>query len=262
MLRRPAWCWRKRGVRTNEERAKTEEDRAQAKQEAELSVAPRRLEQVQPLLTGRLVSGDALYCQKARCRQLRAAGADYLFAVKDNQPSLHDDVVLLFVDPPLGETFLTAQTVTKHGGRLERRVLRASACLAAYLQEAGWPDVGLVLAVESWVSWPRHPERPVRHERRYFVSSLPMTTPPAEALQRVRLHWHIENRLHWLRDVTLGEDASQVRSGRAPQVLAAVRNAVLGLLHHQHAPNAAAAIRACAWSPPDALFRLLGLPAP
>lgn len=227
-----------------------------------MSVAPRLLDQVRPLLRGRVVSGDALYCQKALCRQLRAAGAHYLFAVKDNQPSLHDDVVLLFVDPPPGETFLTAHTVTKHGGRLERRALRASACLAAYVQEAGWPDVGLVLAVESWVSWPRHPERPVRHDVRYFVSGLPATTPPAVVPQLVRGHWHIENRLHWPRDVTLGEDASQVRSGRAPQALAAVRNAVLGLLHGHRIANAAAAIRTCAWAPPDTLFRLLGLPSP
>lgn len=227
-----------------------------------MSVAPRLLEQVQPLLAGRLVTGDALYCQRALCRQLRAAGADYLFAVKDNQPSLHADVVLLFDDPPLGETFLTAQTVSKHGGRLERRMVRASACLAAYLQEAGWPDIGLVLAVDAWVSWPSHPERPVRHERRYFVSSLPVTTPPAIVLQRVRWHWHIENRLHWPRDVTLGEDASQVRSGRAPQALAAVRNTVLGVLHSHATANCAAAIRACAWSPPAHLFSLLGLPVP
>jgi predicted transposase YbfD/YdcC len=262
MLPRPAKCWRKRGVRTREAQAETEDDREQAKQEAELSVAPRLLEQVRPLLRGRVVSGDALYCQKTLCRQLRAAGAHFLFAVKDNQPSLHEDILLLFRDPPPGEVFLEAQTVDKHGGRLERRRLRASATLAAYLQAAGWPDVGLVLEVASWVSWPRHPARPGRHEIRHFVSSLPATTPPAEVLQRVRLHWHIENRLHWPRDVTLGEDACQVRSGPAPQALAAVRNAVLGLLHGLHLSNAAATIRTCAWSSSAALFSLLGLSPP
>jgi predicted transposase YbfD/YdcC len=249
-------------VRTKEKQAQTEDEREQAKQEAELSVAPRLLEQVRPLLRGRLVSGDALYCQKALCQQLRAAGADYLFAVKDNQPSLHEDLALLFDDPPWGEPFLTAVTVTKHGGRLERRQLRASACLAAYLQEAGWPDVGLVVAVEAWVNWPGHPTRPTRHQRRYFVSSLPADTPPAVLLQRVRWHWHIENRLHWPRDVTLGEDASHVRSGHAPQVLAAVRNTVLGVLHVQHVANAATALRTYAWSPPGPLLRLLGCSSP
>jgi predicted transposase YbfD/YdcC len=259
MLRRPASCWRKRGVRTKEEQAETDAEREQAKQEAELSVAPRLLEQARPALAGRLVSGDALYCQKGLCRQVRAAGGNYLFAVKANQPGLLDDVALLFTEPPPGEVFLTAQTVDKHGGRVETRSLRASATLAAYLQAAGWPDVGLVLEVAATVRWPAHPEHSARHEVRYFLSSLPATTPPADALRAVRRHWHIENRLHWPRDVTLGEDACQVRSGHAPQGLAAVRNAVLGLLHGHGLPNCAAALRTHAWSPPAVLLRLLGL---
>jgi predicted transposase YbfD/YdcC len=255
---RPAWCWRKRGVRTKEEQAETDEAREEAKQEAELSVAPRLLEQVHAALAGRLVSGDALYCQQGLCRQIRAAGGDYLFAVKGNQPSLLDDIVLLYSDPPPGEAFLTAQTVDKHGGRLEERRLRASATLSRYLQEAGWPDVGLVLEVAARVRWPSHPTRPARHEVRYFVSSLPADTSPDNALRAVRRHWHIENRLHWPRDVTLGEDACQVRSGHAPQVLAAMRNAVVGLLHQHRTPNLAAALRTHAWSP-SALLGLLGL---
>jgi predicted transposase YbfD/YdcC len=76
MRPRPAWCWRKRGVRTKEQQAETEEGRERAKQEAELSVAPRLFDQVRPLLRGRVISGDALYCQKTLCHQLRAAGAD------------------------------------------------------------------------------------------------------------------------------------------------------------------------------------------
>ncbi len=69
------------GVRTHVERAETEAEREQAKQEAEPSVAPRLLERVRPLLRGRLVSGDTLYWQKALCQQIRAAQGDYLFAV-------------------------------------------------------------------------------------------------------------------------------------------------------------------------------------
>jgi predicted transposase YbfD/YdcC len=222
-------------------------------------VAPRLLERVRPLLRGRLVSGDALYTQKGLCRQIRQAGGDYLFAVKANQPDLLDDVSLLFRMPPPGERFLSARTVDKHGGRLEERRLRASAALGAYLREAGWVDVGLVLEVEAQVGWPGKPGRQTRHEARYFLSSLPATTPPAHALQAVRRHWHIENRLHWPRDVTLGEDACQVRSGSAPQVLAALRNAVVGLLRHRQAPNLAAALRTNAWSGPTAVLDVLGL---
>ena len=77
-----------------------------------------------------MVSGDALYCQKVLCRQIVQAGGAYLFAVKANQPDLLDEVTLLFRDPPPGERFATAATVTKHGGRLEGRALRASLTLA------------------------------------------------------------------------------------------------------------------------------------
>ncbi len=60
-----------------------------------MSVAPRLFDQVRPLLRGRLVSGDALYCQKALCRPLREAGADYLLAVKANQPTLRAKACLV-----------------------------------------------------------------------------------------------------------------------------------------------------------------------
>src|SRR5260370_35212970 len=121
MPQRPAWCWRQRGVRTKEEQAETAEERAQAKQDAELRVAPRLLERVRPLLRGRLVSGGGLSCQQALCRQIREAKGDYLFAVKANQPDLLDDVTLLFRDPPPGERFVTARTLGKHGGRGDGR---------------------------------------------------------------------------------------------------------------------------------------------
>jgi predicted transposase YbfD/YdcC len=259
MLPRPAWCWRKRGVRTREAQVESDEQRAEAKQEAELSVAPRLLRQVAQQLRGRVVSGDALYCQKALCRQIRQAGGDYLFVVKANQPDLLADVALLFADPPPGERFGCARTVDQHGGRLEVRQVRTSAALAAYLQTAGWSEVGLVLEVTTTVHWPQQPTKANRHEVRFFLTSLPAHTPPAETLAWVRHHWHIENRLHWPRDVTFGEDACQVRSGQAPQVLAGVRNAVVGLLRQRHLGNLAAALRANAWSGASAVLMFLGL---
>jgi predicted transposase YbfD/YdcC len=239
--------------------AQTEDERVQAKQAAQLSVAPRLLAQAPPLVRGRLLSGDALYCQKALCRQIRQAGGDYLLAVKGNQPNVLADVTVLFQEPPLGERFLSVRTVTPHGGRLEVRQLRASASLASYLCEAGWADVGLVLEVATTVCWPRHPATGTRHEVRYFLSSLPAQTPPTAALALVRQRWHSENRLHWPRDVTFGEDACQVRSGRAPQALAAVRTAVVGVLHQQGVRNLAATLRANAWSGAAAVLAFLGL---
>jgi predicted transposase YbfD/YdcC len=222
-------------------------------------VAPRLLEQVRSLLRGRLVSGDALYCQKRLCRQIRASGGEYLFAIKANHPDLLEAVALLFHEPPPGECFATASTADKHGGRLEVRRLRASAALASYLQAAGWPAAGLVLEVATTVRWPSHPARPMRQEVRYFLTSLSAPTQPLALLRAIRCHWHIENRLHWIRDVILGEDACQVRSGCAPQALAVLRNAVVGLLHQLRVPNLAATLRANAWTGPAAVLGLLGL---
>jgi hypothetical protein len=91
---------------------------------------------------------------------------------------------------------------------------------------------------------------------------LPSTTAPLAALQAVRRHWHSENRRHWPCDVVLGEDGCQVRTGNAPQVLAAVRNGVVGLLHRRRAPNLAAVVRAYGWSPAATVLSLLGLAPP
>jgi hypothetical protein len=99
------------------------------------------------------------------------------------------------------------------------------------------------------------------HLVRSLLTRLGPHVPARQLLRLIREHWHIENRLHSVRDVTLGEDASQVRSGGAPEALAALRNAVLGVLGvlRQHGyDNIAAALRHFAWSPGAALC-LLGL---
>ncbi len=93
---------------------------------------------------------------------------------------------------------------------------------------------------------------------RYVVTSLSSAVGAPQLLRLIRVYWSIENRLHYVRDVTMGEDASQVRSGAAPEVLAALRNAVLGLLRHHGYANIAQALRHFAWSSGAAL-RLLGL---
>lgn len=94
---------------------------------------------------------------------------------------------------------------------------------------------------------------------RDFVTSLDARCSPTILLALVRGHWLIENAAHYVRDVTLGEDASTVRSGCAPRVLAALRNTVLGLLHQRRWSNIAAALRHYAWHPVSDLLRLLSI---
>jgi predicted transposase YbfD/YdcC len=237
-----------------------EDEWAAEKAQAELSVAPDLLRLVP--LQGRLVTGDALYCQHALCAQIRQAHGHYLFVVKANQPELFEEVALLFDQPPPGERFATASSRRTQRERHEVRTLTASAALAAYLAELGWAGAQQVLRLESTVTHLRG-VRAGQTTRlvRYFLTSLSAAVPARQLLRLIREHWHIENRLHSVRDVTLGEDASQVRSGAAPQALAAVRNAVVGLLRQHRYTNIAAALRHFAWSPGAAL-RLLGLCSP
>ena len=206
-------------------------------------------------LRGRVVTGDALYCQRAVCQQILDAGGDYLVVVKANQPDLYDDLTLLFAQPPAGEGFATAVQHAKGHGRREVRRLWASTALVGYLD---WPGAQQVCAVERTVSRRGTHSREVRY---LLTSQPPERAGAARLLRQRRGHWGIENRLHWVRDVTLGEDASQVRSGAAPEVLAALRNTVLAVLRHAGCTNIAAALRETGWQG-DRALRLLGwLPA-
>lgn len=236
MERGPASCWRKRGV-------------GRDAHEGELTLAPALLAALP--LGGRVVTGDAQYCQRSVCAQIRAAGGDYVFIVKENQPDLLDEIRLLFEWAPPGEVFAVAEQYGQHGDRWEARRLRASLALRNYLD---WPGIGLVCQVERLCLQRGRLQR----QTRYAVTSLGPGTSAKTVLRYVRGHWGIENRLHYVRDVTFGEDASQVRSGAAPQVLAALRNAVIGLLHQTGAQNVASAVRQYGWRPGAAL-QLLGI---
>ena len=96
-------------------------------------------------------------------------------------------------------------------------------------------------------------------ERAYAITSLPPgRADAARLLELWRGHWGIENRLHWVRDVVFGEDLSQVRTGSAPQLLAALRNLVAGMLRLCGVKNISAALRHYSWKPWETLT-LIGL---
>jgi hypothetical protein len=130
--------------------------------------------------------------------------------------------------------------------------LTTSTALVGY---SDWPGVAQALRVERRVTDKRTGER--RAEVASAVTSLaPEAATAAQMLVLWREHWHIENKLHWVRDVTFDEDRSTVRSGRIPQVLAALRNAVIGLHRALGATNIAAACRKYAAQPARPLTAL------
>lgn len=120
-----------------------------------------------------------------------------------------------------------------------------------------WPGAQQVFRLERRRTQRRTGK--VEEEVVYGVTSLEAKRADAAALLGlVRCHWHIENRSHWVRDVTFDEDHSQVRTGSIPEVMAALRNLAIGLLRCAGATNIAAACRAYAAHPADALT-LLGI---
>jgi predicted transposase YbfD/YdcC len=174
---------------------------------------------------GRIVTADALHTQRACCADITRFGGQYVLFAKANQPALEEDVRLFFTEPPPDcRDWRQARTCAKEHGRLEIRELVASTELNEWL--AAWPGVAQVFRVQRTIC-----RQGQNHQQTvYGLTSLsPTQASAARLLEVVRRHWRIENRLHWRRDVTLGEDRCQVRKGTAPLVLAALNNVVLAL---------------------------------
>jgi predicted transposase YbfD/YdcC len=202
------------------------------------------------VLTGWVVTTDALFTQTTIAERICAAGGEYLMAVKGNQPQLLDDLVTLFADSDLPVE--QASETRLHGGRIERRTLRVSTELVGYTD---WPQLAQALCVERRVTKKRTGE--TRSERAYAITSLrPDQLTARDLLTLWREHWSIENRLHWVRDVTFDEDRSTVRAGAIPRVLAAFRNTAIGVHRLSGATNIAAACREYQAQPALALTAL------
>jgi hypothetical protein len=201
--------------------------------------------------------------------------------VKANQPTLHTDLKDAFesleaiflqakgaVPPWLkreweeeGVTFTRAHDVSKGHGRREVRECWALSDpqMNGYAGSGGavgvpWPHLSQIARVRR--------ERILRGvttmETVYLVTNLrPQAADASQLLAYNRAYWSIENRLHWVRDVTLGEDHSQVRTGAAPHMMAALRNLLLTLVHRSRATNVAAALRTFAARPKAAVALVL-----
>src|SRR5215210_1157836 len=183
------------------------------------------------VLHGRVITGDALLTQQDVARTITTHGGDYLLVVKHNQPSLLRDIQDLFFTADttpnlLADTIKSDKEVRLHGGRLEERALEASTALHGY---SNWPGLQQVLRIRRTVTNKRTGRTSC--EVAYAVTSLsPQRATPAQLLKAWREHWTIENRVHWVRDVTFDEDRQQLRAGHAHQVMAALRNTAIGLL--------------------------------
>jgi predicted transposase YbfD/YdcC len=201
-------------------------------------------------LTGWIVTGDAKLTQKAIVKQAIAQNGNYVLTAKDNQPILCDDIATLFTDPQVvAETITTTRRTDLHGSRIEVRALQASNALNA--EYCGWPGLEQVFRLERQRIDKRTGVRSVKVV--FGITSLTPAQADAKRLAAlVRGHWGIENRLHWVRDVLFGEDASRIHTGNAPQVMAIFRNVALSLLGLLGYDSPIEGLRHFAWHSDDA----------
>ena len=193
-------------------------------------------------LRGVVITTDAMHTQRALAQQILDQGGDYMMIVKKNQPQLWANIDLLFQSPPLcqgEEDRLSHVTHNKTHGRQEKRTLETSAKLSEYLD---WPGAQQVMRRTYHAVDLRTGE--VVHKVTYGITSLNRTRAQPKHLAALRrAHWTIENRNHYVRDETFGEDRCQLHSGHSAQALAALRNAVLNVLRYQGLSSIPAAMR-------------------
>ena len=201
--------------------------------------APGEVPAFQPLLAdldldGVVVTADALHTHPDAADFLvTGKHGHYLFVVKANQPTLLDRCAgLAWHNVPVAD-----RTRDQAHGRVELRTLKAVS-----VNHFGFPHAAQVLQVTRKVR-----DLGTRRWRTvvvYAITSLPFAQArPARLADLIRGHWAIENGLHYVRDVTFAEDASQLRTGAAPQVMACLRNLVIGVLCRAGPVNLAAALR-------------------
>lgn len=191
-------------------------------------------------LRGWIVTGDAGLTSSALAQAIIDQGGAYVLTVKANRPVLYEDIATLFSESQVvAETITKTRQVNLHGRRIEQRIVEASTALAGYSE---LPGLQQVMRIERRVTDKRTAN--VSDETSYGVASLTAHEAQAKHLAAyTRGHWGIENRLHWVRDVNYAEDVSRVRSGNAPQVMAAIRNLAINLMRLSGFDSVAEAIR-------------------
>jgi predicted transposase YbfD/YdcC len=205
----------------------------------ELTAIPVLLERlaVDDGIKGALVTIDAMGCNATIAEAVRDAGADYLLAVKANQPTLLREIELLFEDAEPHELDKAAPDFDKGHGRIETRtvtVARQVDWLNAdrrFPGELRLPDAAAIVRVESRTELKDR----CRFDTRYYISSRRLTA--ANAGPAVRGHWGIENTLHWELDVDFDEDQSRLRKGHGATNMAIVRHFAFNALQAAGEPQ-------------------------
>jgi predicted transposase YbfD/YdcC len=196
-------------------------------------------------LTGLVITADALHAQREHAEYLHGRGAHYVITVKGNQKTLRNQLAgLPWKDVPIGHR----ETDTGHG-RTVTRTYKVVTIAAGII----FPHAAQAVQIVRTRKRKGATKRATR-ETVYAVTSLTAAqTQPTELARYIRGHWHVENKLHWVRDVTMGEDASRARTGGGPRMMASLRNLAISLLRLTGHTNIAKAIRRMGRKPKRAI---------
>ncbi|MBD5150584.1 MAG: ISAs1 family transposase [Oscillibacter sp.] len=169
---------------------------------------------------GKTVTADAMHCQRETCRRIIQRKGNYLFGLKENQPSLLKDVRLFFENADRKELD-SFQTAEKNAGRIEKRVCRKIKDIS-WLNEHKWPGLQSVFSIERTVETHGRSSKEVS----FYISSC--DSSPEFLMTMAREHWKIES-MHWLLDVTFSEDNCRLLSENAHRTMNALRKFALAL---------------------------------
>lgn len=197
----------------------------------EITAAPSLLAHLE--LSGKVVTGDALLTQQELCTQIVAAGGDYVLPVKANHACLQHAIAASFLPLPACHGYPKpplpthcAASLSKQRGRIEQRWLDCHPHLNDYLD---WTGLGQVFRLQRVVHHLK--TKRLTYEVVFGITSLrPEHASPQALLAYTQSHWHIENRLHYVRDVSFHEDACQIRQPHRQHLLATLNNLVIGLI--------------------------------
>jgi predicted transposase YbfD/YdcC len=203
-------------------------------------------------LKGTIVTADALNCQRAIAEQIVEQKGDYALALKGNQGTLFDDVVLLLDDPEL-KTSTAVPVVEADHGRIETRTATVSTEIDWLQKQHQWPGlkaIGKVVRV-------REAADKTATETAYYLLSRALS--PERFNQVIRQHWGIENSLHWRLDVVMNEDQDRTRMGNGPHNLAVLRHMAINAMQKEGSKGSLRGkFKRAGWDD-DFLYRLLEL---
>lgn len=208
-------------------------------------------------LKGSLVSIDAIATNPTVATAIRDAGADYLLAVKANQPTLRAEIESFFADADPADLDSTTDVDKRHG-RIEQRTVTVARQVdwlngdRRFPGEIRLPGVATIVRVASRAELKDRG----RFETRYYISSARLSAD--RAAEAVRSHWAIENSLHWVLDVTFGDDQSRLRTGHGARNMAVVRHFAINLVRTvKNKQSIKLRRKRAAWNP-DLLASILG----